>query len=89
MHVQILHLTGVYCLTDDSIGVIWQSFSDDTGFCQHGIDFLTTSLEYAYLSSSTVKEIASFGGDISACVPPAIRKLIEEKYEAAGGDAGM
>ncbi len=51
--------------------------------------FLTTSLEYAYLSSSTVKEIASFGGDISACVPPAIRKLIEEKYETAGGDAGM
>ena len=51
--------------------------------------FLTTSLEYAYLSSSTVKEIASFGGDISACVPPAIRKLIEEKYETAGGDTGM
>ena len=31
--------------------------------------FLTTSLEYAYLSSSSVKEIASFGGDISMCVP--------------------
>ena len=31
--------------------------------------FLTTSLEYAYLSSSSVKEIASFGGDISECVP--------------------
>ena len=31
--------------------------------------FLTTSLEYAYLSSSTVKEIASFNGDISECVP--------------------
>ncbi|MCR5303066.1 MAG: pantetheine-phosphate adenylyltransferase, partial [Lachnospiraceae bacterium] len=29
--------------------------------------FLTTSLEYAYLSSSTVKEIARFGGDISMC----------------------
>ncbi|MDE5589979.1 MAG: pantetheine-phosphate adenylyltransferase, partial [Acetatifactor sp.] len=27
--------------------------------------FLTTSLEYAYLSSSTVREIASFGGNIS------------------------
>ena len=31
--------------------------------------FLTTSLEYAYLSSSSVKEIASFNGDISMCVP--------------------
>ena len=36
-----------------------------------GLDtiFLTTSLEYAYLSSSSVKEIAEFHGDISQCVP--------------------
>src|SRR5574344_2649010 len=31
--------------------------------------FLTTSLEYAYLSSSSVKEIASFGGNIKERVP--------------------
>ena len=42
--------------------------------------FLTTSLEYAYLSSSTVKEIASFNGDISPCVPDFVAKLIYEKY---------
>lgn len=42
--------------------------------------FLTTSLEYAYLSSSTVKEIASFNGDISQCVPDFVAKLIYEKY---------
>ncbi len=42
--------------------------------------FLTTSLEYAYLSSSSVKEIASFGGDISQCVPEFVAKLIYEKY---------
>ena len=42
--------------------------------------FLTTSLEYAYLSSSTVKEIASFGGDISACVPDFVADLVYEKY---------
>ncbi len=42
--------------------------------------FLTTSLEYAYLSSSTVKEVASFNGDISQCVPPFVGKLIYEKY---------
>ena len=42
--------------------------------------FLTTSLEYAYLSSSSVKEIASFKGDISQCVPPFVAKLIYEKY---------
>ena len=42
--------------------------------------FLNTSLEYAYLSSSSVKEIASFNGDISQCVPPYVAKLVYEKY---------
>ncbi len=42
--------------------------------------FLTTSLEYAYLSSSSVKEIASFQGDISQCVPPFVAELIYQKY---------
>ena len=43
--------------------------------------FLTTSLEYAYLSSSSVKEIASFGGDISQCVPDFVVDLVREKYK--------
>ncbi len=42
--------------------------------------FFTTSLEYAYLSSTTVREIASFGGNISGCVPDFVEKLIYEKY---------
>jgi pantetheine-phosphate adenylyltransferase len=42
--------------------------------------FLTTSLEYAYLSSSTVKEIASFHGDVSRCVPDFVCKMIYEKF---------
>ncbi|MDE6420511.1 MAG: pantetheine-phosphate adenylyltransferase [Lachnospiraceae bacterium] len=43
--------------------------------------FLTTSLEYSYLSSSSVKEIAYFGGDISQCVPPFVADMIHEKYK--------
>ena len=42
--------------------------------------FLTTNLEYAYLSSSSVKEIASFHGDISQCVPEYVAKKVYEKY---------
>ena len=42
--------------------------------------FLTTSLEYAFLSSSSVKEIASFNGDISMCVPDFVADLIYKKY---------
>ena len=44
--------------------------------------FLTTSLEYAYLSSTTVKEVAGFGGNISAFVPPFVEKKIQERMEA-------
>lgn len=42
--------------------------------------FLTTDLRYSYLSSSTVKEIASFGGDVSACVPSFVVPLLQAKY---------
>ena len=41
---------------------------------------LTTSLEYAYLSSSSVKEIAYFGGDIGQCVPDFVADLIYKKF---------
>jgi pantetheine-phosphate adenylyltransferase len=33
--------------------------------------FFMTAVEYGYVSSSLVKEIASFGGDVSTMVPPA------------------
>ena len=42
--------------------------------------FLTTSLEYAYLSSSGVKEIATFNGDISKCVPKYVADRVYEKF---------
>ena len=34
--------------------------------------FFMTGVEHAYLSSSLVREIAAFGGDISAMVPAAV-----------------
>lgn len=42
--------------------------------------FLTTSLEYSYLSSTTVKEVAAFGGDISEFVPEFVADRIREAY---------
>lgn len=41
--------------------------------------FLTTSLEYAYLSSSIVKEIASYGTDITQLVPKIVAENIFKK----------
>ena len=43
--------------------------------------FLTTSLEYSYLSSSTVKEVAAFGGDISQFVPDIVIERMQEKMD--------
>ena len=43
--------------------------------------FLTTNLKYSYLSSSTVKEIASYGGMIHEFVPENVEKKIKEKYK--------
>ncbi len=43
--------------------------------------FLTTSTEYMYLSSSLVKEVARFGGDISPFVPADIVNEIKNKVE--------
>ena len=38
--------------------------------------FFMTALEHSYLSSSLVKEIAVFGGDVSQMVPPAAARRL-------------
>ena len=48
--------------------------------------FFTTSLEYAYLSSSTVKEAAYFGADISKFVPPNVVIEVKNKLMKNNGD---
>jgi len=40
---------------------------------------LITSEEHTFLSSSTVREIASLGGNISTMVPPIVEKLLKKK----------
>jgi len=42
--------------------------------------FISTSVEYLYLSSSTIKEVAMFGGDISEMIPEEIRDIVIDKY---------
>ena len=48
--------------------------------------FLTTDLRYSYLSSTIVKEFASYGGDISNFVPECFIDRIYEKYQIKKGD---
>lgn len=46
--------------------------------------FFITSLEYAYLSSSIVKEVAKLGGDVSKFVTPYVEEELRRKYFGAG-----
>ena len=41
--------------------------------------FFTTSMEYSYVSSTIVKEIASYGGDVSSMVTPFVEKCLKKK----------
>jgi pantetheine-phosphate adenylyltransferase len=44
--------------------------------------FFTTSVEYSYLSSSAVRQIASFGGDIRQFIPESIVQAVYDKYKS-------
>ena len=50
-----------------------------------GIDtfFISTSPQHSFLSSSLVREVARFGGDVSSMVPPMVAARLAERY----GDA--
>ncbi len=42
--------------------------------------FLMSKAEYSFISSSTVKEIARLGGDISPFVPPVVNNYLKEHF---------
>lgn len=42
--------------------------------------FLVPAFDLTYLSSSLVREVARFGGDVSALVPPAVQKALKRKF---------
>jgi len=49
--------------------------------------FMTTDPEYFILRSSSIKEIASFQGNISGMVPPLVAEALREKYRTGGNTA--
>jgi pantetheine-phosphate adenylyltransferase len=42
--------------------------------------FLTPAEQYAYISSSLVREIARLGGDVSAFVSPVVKAALRERF---------
>lgn len=43
--------------------------------------FLMPNVNYVYLSSSTVREVASHGGELTGCVPAVVAKALREKFK--------
>ena len=43
--------------------------------------FMMTSSEYSFLSSSAVKEVAEFGGNVSKWVSPSVAALLSDKFK--------
>lgn len=52
-----------------------------------GLDtlFVATNPEHSYLSSSLVRDVAMFGGDVSALVPPVVSTRLVEKLPSQQG----
>ena len=42
---------------------------------------MMTSIEYSYLSSSSVKQVGKFGGDISGLVPREIVDVVKTRLK--------
>jgi pantetheine-phosphate adenylyltransferase len=48
--------------------------------------FITTNPLYSYLSSSLVKEVATYGGDVSGLIPGSVHAALLGKLAAEGAD---
>lgn len=77
-HVQVI-IRGLRAVTDFEYEL---AMSQTNRVANPHVDtiFLNTSLKYAYLSSSTVKEMAMFGGDIRKFVPEQVVGKVYAKY---------
>ncbi len=77
IHVSV---RGLRAITDFEYELQIAQTNDKLSNGQLDTVFLTTSIEYSYLSSSGVKEIACFNGDISQFVPEFVAPLVYEKF---------
>ncbi len=47
---------------------------------------LITSEEHSFLTGSTVREIASLGGDVTSLVPPHVMEALQRRFKELGDD---
>ena len=53
-----------------------------------GIDtfFISTSPQHSFLSSSLVREVSRYGGDVSSMVPPVVAQKLRDRYSKPGDE---
>ena len=76
-----LVVRGVRTIADFEYEFTWAQINRTM---EPGIDtiFLAPSTQYENISSSAVREIAAFGGDVRQFVTEKVRKRVIEKYQA-------
>jgi pantetheine-phosphate adenylyltransferase len=47
--------------------------------------FFMTSPEYAFVSSSLIKQVAQLGGDVNGMVPPAVERALRQRFRGTDG----
>ena len=63
------------------------SYEFDLSLMNHTLDpdietlFIPTEQKYLLLKSSSIKELARFGGDVSTMVPPIVNVALKNKYQ--------
>jgi pantetheine-phosphate adenylyltransferase len=50
---------------------------------------LITNKDHSFLSGSTVREIASLGGDVSAMVPEVVDQALKKRFQELGKDQNV
>ena len=50
---------------------------------------LMTSLQYAFLSATILKEVAALGGDISGMAPPVVQEALRRRFQGKGDPASQ
>lgn len=64
------------------------AYEFDLSLMNHNLDssietvFIPTEPKYVIIKSSSIKELAFFGGDISGMVPPIVEKAVTEKIQS-------
>ncbi|GAB6035220.1 pantetheine-phosphate adenylyltransferase [Galenea microaerophila] len=51
--------------------------------------FMTPAEQYAFISSSLVKEVARLNGDVSEFVPPIVAQALQKRFNEKFGTGGM